>query len=548
MHIYIYLQVIRADSVDAAAEQILDQLKADTSYEGRSKGNVIYFDGWEGLRASAVLRAIAQRLASSSDAPEGLRFDKIIHIDCLKWESRRAFQRAIAEQLELPPEVMQMFNRQAEEDDFNGVGQGSRLEIPQVQRVMHQRILDLNCRFLVIFHNGSSEEIDLADFGFPMSKYLDNKVLWTFQGRFRLYPRNKIQDVLNKTDVFVSALGTDRDELWPVLIRQEAAEVAQQVSMVCSTREISIDQLAQSFILHILKLCCIGHHFMVDYDLATHAVNYWIYDGTVLHQLQQRGEDDELCQAAHAIQREMLLDVDHYKYNHKYFPSHLVRYSNNQWTWSPLESLPIHIGAIPNADMFQDFDHLSVLKLSRRTFKFWSPPFVVCRNLRFLWLDNCHDEDDIITSREEGTAGAAGMITLQLQRCFGSLLVLHVLNTRCDQILSAPVLDLMTLLRELIVTGTTWDMDQLQGRGLPNIRKLRVTKSTVSCSSGELFQGTMEKMEHFEFSGNSITMSGGMKKSCLSMAADKSPLVETIIIDEDVSVGWNGSQSEGALD
>jgi hypothetical protein len=251
MHIYIYLQVIRADSVDAAAEQILDQLKADTSYEGRSKGNVIYFDGWEGLRASAVLRAIAQRLASSSDAPEGLQFDKIIHIDCLKWESRRAFQRAIAEQLELPPEVMQLFNRQAEEDDFNGVGQGSRLEIPQVQRVMHQRILDLNCRFLVIFHNGSSEEIDLADFGFPMSKYLDNKVLWTFQGRFRLYPRNKIQDVLNKTDVFVSALGTDRDELWPVLIRQEAAEVAQQVSMVCSTREISIDQLAQSFILHI---------------------------------------------------------------------------------------------------------------------------------------------------------------------------------------------------------------------------------------------------------------------------------------------------------
>jgi hypothetical protein len=44
----------------------------------------------------------------------------------------------------------------------------------------------------VIFHNGSNEEIDLANFGFPLSQYLDNKVLWTFQGRFRLYPRNKV--------------------------------------------------------------------------------------------------------------------------------------------------------------------------------------------------------------------------------------------------------------------------------------------------------------------------------------------------------------------
>jgi Cdc6-like AAA superfamily ATPase len=143
------LQDIKADSVDAAAEQILDQLKAHTSTEGRSKGSVIYFDGWDGLGASAVLRAVAQRLSSSSDAPEGLRFDKIIHINCLKWESTRALQRAIAEQLQLPPEVMQMLNRQDEEDDYDGLDQGSRLGIPQVQWEMHRRIKDLSCRFLV---------------------------------------------------------------------------------------------------------------------------------------------------------------------------------------------------------------------------------------------------------------------------------------------------------------------------------------------------------------------------------------------------------------
>jgi hypothetical protein len=90
---HIYLQYFYEDSVDAAEEHILDLLKADTSTAGRSKGNVIYFNGWQGLGASAVLRAVAQCLASSSDAPEGLRFDKIMHIDCLKWESRRALQR-----------------------------------------------------------------------------------------------------------------------------------------------------------------------------------------------------------------------------------------------------------------------------------------------------------------------------------------------------------------------------------------------------------------------------------------------------------------------
>lgn len=148
----------------------------------------------------------------------GQRFEKIIHIDCSKWESKRALQRAIAEQLELPSEVMEMFSKQDEDDDYNGLDQGSRLGIPKVQREMHRRIQDLNCRFLVIFHNGSSEEIDLASFGFPLSEYLDNKVLWTFQGRFRLYPRIKVLEALhnstavNKTDVFISASKPDEGD------------------------------------------------------------------------------------------------------------------------------------------------------------------------------------------------------------------------------------------------------------------------------------------------------------------------------------------------
>jgi hypothetical protein len=152
---------------------------------------------------------------------------------------QKSASEAIAEQLELPPDVMEVFNREDEDDDYHRLDQGSRLEIPQVQREMYRRKLDPNCRFLVIFHNGSSEEIDLASFGFPISKYLDSKVLWTFQGRFRLYLEDKICHVLNKTDVFVWTYYIDSDKLWPVL-RQEAAELAQK-SMFSSTRGVSID-------------------------------------------------------------------------------------------------------------------------------------------------------------------------------------------------------------------------------------------------------------------------------------------------------------------
>lgn len=133
---YMCVQVIKADRIDAAVEQILDELKEDNTARSISTRNnsVIYFDGWDGLGASTVLRAVSQRLAVASEAPAGLKFDQIIHVDCSKWEGRRVLQRAIAEQLELPAPLMDMLDKQDEEDEFNGVSLESRLEIPQVLR------------------------------------------------------------------------------------------------------------------------------------------------------------------------------------------------------------------------------------------------------------------------------------------------------------------------------------------------------------------------------------------------------------------------------
>lgn len=47
------------------------------------------------------------------------------------WESRRALQKAVTEQLDLPDEVRGIFAREDEEDDFRRVPQGSCKELQQ---------------------------------------------------------------------------------------------------------------------------------------------------------------------------------------------------------------------------------------------------------------------------------------------------------------------------------------------------------------------------------------------------------------------------------
>ncbi|CAN6227478.1 unnamed protein product [Urochloa humidicola] len=528
------VQAIQADTIDAAAERILDELKESSNGGTRSIGgggreHVIYFDGWGGLGASAVLRAVAQRLApgASEAAPPGLRFDQIIHIDCSTWQCRRALQRAIADQLSLPAGVMRMFDRQDEEDDFHGIAQGSRTEIPQVLEAMYQLIQKLNHRFLVIFHNGSSQEIDLSIFGFPLFGYSTNKVLWTFQGRFRLKPREKVDNAMKstgKTDVFLSASRHEKDawELWSVLVHQEAAEVAGMISTGGSSIN-QPSQVAECF-LYMLKLCCIGYNFNVDYDMATHCCNYWVCDAIIQH----TGTDDDHAsrQAVDALQLAMPFDADYYNHEHPYPLAlyHLVMCGDSR-TSVPYWHLHIPSIAIPNADMFQNFDKLSVLKLSGRTFSLSSPPFLYCHSLKFLWLDHCQDKDDI---KPEGS----GTKEEDIRRCFQRLWVLDMRYTCCDRILSARMLDFMTQLRELNVMGAQdWDIGQLQGR-LPNIRKLRVTKSTISCSGdfseNDLFLG-MTKMELLDFSGNRTAVQG-VTTNLTEMSTISNNCLETVMI------------------
>ena len=169
------MQEISAVDVKMAVQQIVPYLE-DTSNDAPQ---VIYFDGWYGLGASAVLRAIAEQ------PPPSLRekFDRIIHIDCSMWKSRRALQRVIADELKLTQQVVAI-DAQDEEDDFSGVDHGSRAVVRDITGVIGRYLVQYRC--LVIFHNGSSNTVDLASFGIPMLEFLGTKVLWTFRGWLRL--------------------------------------------------------------------------------------------------------------------------------------------------------------------------------------------------------------------------------------------------------------------------------------------------------------------------------------------------------------------------
>ncbi|RCV09795.1 hypothetical protein SETIT_2G058500v2 [Setaria italica] len=531
-------EVIGADTIDEAATEVLQVLKekANTARSVSSRDNVFYFDGWDGLGASAVLRNIAQRLTATTPAGKralaDLEFDQVIHIDCSMWESRRAFQRAVAEQLKLPDEVMKLFDRQDEEDDFLGVAQGSRLEVEQVVREMHECIQKLNRRFLVIFHNGSGEEIDLASFcGFLLSGYSTSKVLWTFQGRYRIKPRTKVDKAMKsagKTDAFVSVVprNESQEEVWSYLVLQEAAEVAEACKVTAGSRDI-IDQPAQvaECFIYMLEQCC----HSIDFDLATHGTNYWVCDG-IIQQLKLEGrvlsandDSDWLWRAADALQREIALDVDY----HQHFPSsHLSICVERKPYWiSPNYGFNRVPGrAILNGGIFQHYlDKLRVLKLSRCTFNFQSPPFLCCQGLRFLWLDHCQDTG--INTDGEGKEE-------DVRRCFQRLWVLDVRYMHRVHILSGQMMDYMTQLRELNVMGAwEWDMGQLQGR-LPNIRKLRVTKSKVTfrCSEEDLFS-KMNNLELLDFSGNNI-YSARSPRLPAAITINNSSCLETVNIGE----------------
>ncbi|KAF6998668.1 hypothetical protein CFC21_014765 [Triticum aestivum] len=457
---------IEAKNIDAAAGEIIGVL------EDTSKGNVIYFKGWEGLGASAVLNLVAQRPKSSTRQN---KFDKVIHVDCSVWKNTRSLQKAVAEELELPQSVMAIFDQYDKDDDFNGKDEGSREVIADIRMEIFRKLY--NSRFLVVFHNGSRRYIDLYECCVPVISLLGNKVLWTWHGRFRMGLRledgEKVK-MKSQTDVRLSASPECNFEEAQDILHEEALDVAKCTGIV------QPDDMSHKIVME-----CLIYRTLIATDLKAHAPNYWICDGII------QGEDNASAwEIGNSLHRNMCLDVE-LTYNEETAPVQQVSGDLlvNRWNFTTHKQLlEDKAGALPpqvtSFFLFADesptdrapillvsmFQHsqsskLRVLHLSHCTFSFACPPFVHCVQLRLLHLDHCTNitEDDEHPSHNENMS------------CFQKLWVLDLRYTHWHWLLSEKIKRLMVELRELNEEGVKHgSISDLYG-GRPSLVILRVT-------------------------------------------------------------------------
>ncbi|KAF8666054.1 hypothetical protein HU200_053759 [Digitaria exilis] len=448
---------LRAYTVEQAVEGIIPWLEGT----GRTAYKAIYFDGWDGLAASSVLRSIAE------DPPPSVKkkFDKILRIDCSRWKSPRALQRAIAHELKLPQSIMAAFDREDEDDDFSGVEEGSRAEIGEIRMETYQTIRDLTC--LVIFHNGSDSTVNWPNFGFPQFDWFDPcTVLWTFRGRLRLNP--EIKQKVDSSHLYIyQPIYWMFDHDTAQLIFNEATEVAKYMQH----KQSIIPGIAAKCIEYLLWLSEKGGSTM-EYNWATHASNYWVCDGII-----EEGQPDESWEVSAALHQQIRLDdysslTVNFPDDHPHAESWKSAIYKSDITEKLSPKLTSFFLAVEKSiplppHMFQQSGRLRVLKLFGCSFSFYSPPFRSCRSLRFLGLDSCTDQ----RQEEEGNKGRPTM------EFFQSLWVLDISHMDWELDLSQDTLQQMARnIREIhLKKGRVW-RSNLAWRQLQNLGKVRVIK------------------------------------------------------------------------
>jgi hypothetical protein len=516
-----------ATNVDGAREEILSLVQRN------SDNKIIYFHGWDGFGTAAVLKSIHQLVSSTKYPPSERCFDRTIYIDCSKWKSKRVMQRKIADELKLDHKIMAMFDKQDEEDDFNGVDHGSRGVIRNVAGMIDQVLRD--SKFMVIFLNGSDEEIVLSTFGIP--EYRDCIIIWTFKRRFMaMSPRyGKIADKLRYTDLFLFGQYGYFELSSPQLSALFWEEATNIVACHPCIRDINLTMVIDCCLYGLFLYYSL--HNTTRFGWAAHAPNYWIYDGII--------QGDRAREISNALHPEIsfecddsLLDTVCSKITPDSGTPFLVRRSDDEffylyverpYRWISINSKNSKSGVISKKEMhehmlkivpcassiflssgrtesplilqnalFEQCKNLGVLVLSYCAFSFVSPPFLCCQMLKFLGLDHCTDSNDTKLEGQGCTAEWA---------CLHSLSVLDNRSTDWDEILSEEKLGLMANLAELNIEGVRcWQYtSQLQKR-LPNLERLRITKPVCQAEfSKDISNSFMDKtkLELLDLSGNS---------------------------------------------
>ncbi|CAL4980130.1 unnamed protein product [Urochloa decumbens] len=477
--------ILKADNIDGAAEQIIRFL--EDSDEGR---DVIYFHGCYGFGASAILKTVAERLRSSSgSANTGAtgRLGKIIHIDFSRWQSKRVLQKAIGEELELPRQVMALFDKNDEEDDFDGVEQSARGVIPYVKAAIMKELSD--CSFLVVLHNGSGSYIDLWEAGVPVIGQLSRRVLWTSRGRFwhhakdwhgeEFAPAELESARLSDVSIFLAPSPLFRSGRVKFLqivtfLRNFMYAEAEEVAMYTGVPEPDMTpKIVMECILYRALLS--GNDHNINWEF--HVSNYWVCDGIIqdatdgcrsaweIGNALKRNVNWDLCnRCAEGISK--VLSGEQWIRTNRWVSVTSENSSKFQvpcqatsffWTAAtPSSTIGQNRTRVLEDSMFEHLDRCSslrVIHLSYCNFSFSSPPFLSCNNLRFLMLDHCKDQDAQDRGEEKKYHHRSNCSQQDGGACFRSLWVLELSYTDWYWLLSKDTLDLMVDLRELHVKG-----------------------------------------------------------------------------------------------
>uniref|UniRef100_A0A0E0M5M0 Disease resistance protein At4g27190-like leucine-rich repeats domain-containing protein n=1 Tax=Oryza punctata TaxID=4537 RepID=A0A0E0M5M0_ORYPU len=425
----------------------------------------IYFHGWCGFGASAVLRSVADEITSMRDYAE-LCIEKVIHIDCSTWKSRRAMQRAIAVELNLDASVMEAFGKADEEDDFSGVGEGSRSEIMSVAGVINQTLRDQ--RFMVVFHNGSADDIDIGSFGISrFTTIRPNLVLWTFGRRLQASEDSIIKNRVKNAQLFAyeSAYTVPRKGLILPVLRKESTAIAANYPCM---QKMDPERIVQCCLYGLFIYLCVPKN--TQHDWQAQASDYWMCDCIM--------QDDLAEEISSALSKEIKWDLhpdlldefgiyllkssthNHICFRRLRFGKYNPHQTPTSYPWISIvaskiletrhlitenEEVSSYFFAPENHNdplvlpdgLFNQSTNLHVLQLSYCAFSFASPPFTSCRNLRFLGLDHCKDSK---TSKQND---------LSKWQFLHSLWVLHLNCTYWYQLFSEETADHIINLRNL---------------------------------------------------------------------------------------------------
>jgi hypothetical protein len=560
-------QGIPASDIDTAQLIILQ-------YVGSLPGKKnIYFDGWDGFGASPVLNSMANLLSSQKmDCPQELRFDKVLYIDCSEWKSKREMQRAIAEELKLDHGTMSMFDNQDEEDDYNGLDKDSRDVIASIAIEIYQRLKD--CTFIMIFLNGSDNEVDVTRLGIPyLTEFNKNIMIWTFKRKWLTIHsrRHEIAEKLRYTHIFLYATlvdGAEKPDFCALVHGEATTIVARHQCMLDMDATMVTECCLFELSLHY------NFHNITRLGWAAHSSNYWICDGIIAGNKKMEianalhGEIRWECDAP-LLQR--LLEELSPTFSVKKITKpltvstrclvkdrHWISITSKEHGLDGIQDIPAgasavflafekpgHLQPSERSDhptttarqycppilppgIFKYSRSIAVLVLSYCAFSFASPPFLMCNSLRFLGLDKCKHKP----SEQYCDTDAEWTFLL-------SLWVLEIRYTEWDEILSKEKTDLMSNLKELNIEGVwSWQCINQLRKILPHLYRLRITNARIYQAE------TVDVDDSFTDKGKLqlLDLSGNREMKVVPGSLSKASSLEVLLLD-----GCLGLEYVGAL-